>query len=117
MSQPGKSNCVSKVELYLSDEIHILPNRRGPEYSILTEYERQRSSIHDPNLLKTVFHLEKKPAFFQYPVSTGRETFKDVTPRVYADLAVSGKTPENTSHTTWKSFTYHKKSIEMYLLG
>ena len=50
IGQPAKSNCVSNEELYLPDEVHILPNRRGPEYSILAEYEHQRSSIHDANL-------------------------------------------------------------------
>ena len=58
MCQPTKSKCVSKAELYLPDEVHILPNRRGPEYSILAEYEHQRSSIHDANLQK--MHFVKK---------------------------------------------------------
>ena len=45
------------------------------------------------------------------------EVLKDATPRPGADLAVSGKISENTSHTTWKSFTNHETSTEIHLLG
>ena len=76
MCQPAKSKCVSKAELYLSDEVHILPNRRGPEYSILAEYEHQRSSIHDANLQKMHFVKKKNLLFFLGRVTTGREIFK-----------------------------------------
>ena len=50
-------------------------------------------------------------------VTSGLHPFKDVTPRPGADLAVSGKISENTSHTTWKSFTNHETSTEIHLLG